>query len=58
MGFGVWVVGYADHPYPKIFFFPPKGLESGRDFRKAGDFVKVLDPQQVILVFKVQLLYK
>jgi uncharacterized protein len=40
MGFGI---------YPKIFFFPPKGQESGRDFRKAGDFVKVLSVRAGLL---------
>ena len=40
MGFGVWLVGCADQPHPKITFFRRLRRESGRDFHKSSDFVK------------------
>jgi hypothetical protein len=44
MGFGVWLVGYADQPHPKISFFRRLRRESGRAFHKVSDFVKILYP--------------
>jgi len=42
MGFGVWLVGCADQPHPKISFFRRLRRELGRGFHKASDFVKAL----------------
>jgi Icc-related predicted phosphoesterase len=42
MGFGVWLVGVADQPYPKISFFRRLRRVSGQGFHKASDFVKTL----------------
>jgi hypothetical protein len=40
MGFGVWLVGAADQPHPKMSFFRRLRRESGRAFHKVSDFVK------------------
>ena len=42
MGFGVWFVGAADQPYPKISFLRRMRRESGRGFHKASDYVNAL----------------
>jgi hypothetical protein len=42
MGFGVWLVGYADQPHPKISSFRRLRRESRLDFHKASHFVKIL----------------
>jgi len=51
MGFGVWLVGGADQPHPKISFFRRLRRESGRDFYKVTDFVKsVAFPAKMVLI--------
>jgi dipeptidase E len=44
MWFGVWLVGSADQPNPKISFFRSWRRESDRDFQKASDFLKAMAP--------------
>jgi hypothetical protein len=42
MGFGVWLVGVADQPHPKISSFRRLRRQSRLGFHKTSHFVKIL----------------
>jgi hypothetical protein len=57
MGFGVWLAGATDQPYPKSSFFRRLRRESGRGFHKASDFVKAAESLEGIRSANIQLCY-
>jgi hypothetical protein len=53
MGFGVWLVGVADQPHPKISSFRRLRRESRLGFYKASHFVKILGSSRLSVLYGI-----